>query len=77
MTETINAKMSIVYEFDDDTASNELGNSDVEDFNDTIAGNVIVSRRKPLKKRSPVWKYFNEIEDGGYRYAVCKLCVDK
>lgn len=51
--------------------------SDHEDFEETLAANRIVSPRKKLKKRSTAWPYYEEIEEGGQRYAKCKLCVEK
>lgn len=57
---------------DEENVANAL-NSDNEDFID----NVPISHRKKLKKRSPAWEYYEEVQENGQRYAKCKLCVDK
>lgn len=69
--------MSIIEDLNNDEEIAEIFNSDNEDIEDTIAENAIVSHRKKIKKRSPVWQYYDEITENGLRYAKCKLCVEK
>lgn len=50
----------------------------IEAEDDDLIENIDITRNeKKLKKRSPVWKYFEEVEENGALYAQCKLCVDE
>lgn len=50
----------------------ELGNDDT-----TTENQENVAERKKPAKRSSAWDHFDEIEENGIRYAVCRHCVDK